>query len=410
MSSCIKEPPEGWIEREVANGKHSVASEALDAWRKSSPNERKYIRRRFKRCLEREARAALGDKRSIDFIERSRNPRLSLGPDGKPVDFEGWTKHEVLKGDHISIQSLSDAWENGTNDQRRLMRRKVEKYAKLVTRAGLGDQKAANFISVGRRSKYESAEAALEARAARHHAENAAASKSRHVFRMSQGGCSQPGCPMPEHNGLYCLFENDHVDPKTKTACLAVLTGEARELESKKTRVLCMWHHFLNTRVQMKNRVVQDLPGSRRGVAQWKENTGCQHPCHKNMPYAPLVPHPDDDPLMHGFLVVSHKLRVKTQTTKWAPWKQYLIDLDKEDAVIHCVFCHALWTLLEKSCLFPRPAAHSTHEQVEVLRQRCPEFISHFQATTAGFDWAAEKARSTKQSIETRKGKKRKRE
>jgi hypothetical protein len=89
-----------------------------------------------------------------------------------------------------------------------------------------------------------------------------------------------------------------------------------------------------------------------------------------------------------------------------------LIDLDKEDAVIHCVFCHALWTLLEKSRLFPRPAAHSTHEQIVVLQTQCPEFVSHFEATTRGFDWVAEKARSAKKSSETqsRKGKKRKRE
>lgn len=235
-------------------------------------------------------------------------------------------------------------------------------------------------------------------------------SKARLVFRLANAkGCSVEGCPLAPIEGdqqILELLEHDHIDETTKRACVSTLASSSREEELAKTRCVCLWHHWLHTREQVGDRpIAEKKQNSRLRVALllWKEMMHCEHPCHDSMPYASLVPQAEEDPLIKGFLEVSHVLRGRLHETSVKD-KDHLKDLLDGKAVIHCKFCHALWSLCEDSKLHSTP--RTTHE-MQVLQARHPEVVKHFEEKTAGFDWVAEKARILQQAID---GKKRKKE
>ena len=209
---------------------------------------------------------------------------------------------------------------------------------------------------------------------------------------MYNPGCSIDGCPLAPGGWLmFTLLENDHVDPSTKVAEVTSMRGIARHAEQLKTVCLCVWHHFVRTREQRNHRPIEERVLTAYGKSHlvcatvlWKETTHCEHPMHAQMPYASLVPQADDDALMVGFLQTSHVLRGVRSV------EGSLTDLLSGAAVVHCKFCHLLWTLCETTQMSQRPF---TAHQYSQLSREYPAFVAHFLSATAGFDWKAEKRR-----------------
>lgn len=222
------------------------------------------------------------------------------------------------------------------------------------------------------------------------------------AFRLEHSpGCSIPGCPLApsdqEGGVLLGLLEHDHIERHTKRAVVGALTGEARADEVRKTQCLCLWHHFTRTRDQRRFRTTSMLltaveaTPSKRAVALWKELVGCEHPLHAVMPWSTLVPDGSDSESerVYAFMDVSHVVRCREYNGAYHSI-MHMEDLLSEKAVIHCKFCHAMYSLCEKAAISPAP--FSTH-QYELLKRRHPEFVAHFHESTKGFDWQAEKER-----------------
>lgn len=211
-------------------------------------------------------------------------------------------------------------------------------------------------------------------------------------------GCTSDGCdlaPSDTHEPLLCLFEHDHVSRESKTASVTALRGNARSIEQAKTQVLCLWHHFTKTRAERGDGSVdtrRHLP--HRELGQLKLKTGCQHPLHSSMAYAALIPSTTADPLMTGFLHVSHIVRgttVRGRIRSGNPHQQKLDDVANGIAVIHCGMCHKLYTLCENAMLSDAP--YVQHRYSRLLRQY-PAFVQHFDQATAGVDWADARKRT----------------
>ena len=210
-------------------------------------------------------------------------------------------------------------------------------------------------------------------------------------FRLKHSkGCIRVGCvlaPPKDSDGigslmLFALLEFDHRNAKEKTNCVTLLRGPLRDEEVLKTDCVCLWCHYLHTCEQMDFGV---RPPSTIGLVlrQWKLRTGCEHPCHASMPYASLVPTAEVNPLVFGFLEVSHKVRGTRRSYKPA---DHLEDLTNGAAVIHCSFCHNLWTLCEFAQVCTTPLV--TH-QYALLQQQHPEFVRVFKEVTKDVDWVA---------------------
>ena len=227
-------------------------------------------------------------------------------------------------------------------------------------------------------------------------------------FRLANAkGCSVEGCPLaPMEDGqqLIELMEHDHIDGTTKRACVSTLRASARDTELAKTRCVCLWHHWLHTREQTGDAPIDKNMGPPLNIALllWKEMMHCEHPCHDSMPYAPLVSQAEEDPLIKGFLEVSHILRGRLHG-KGTKNKDHLKDLLEGRAVIHCKFCHTLWSLCEAAKLHNTPR---TIHEMGVMQDRHPAFVQHFEEQTKGFDWNAEKTRILKKGAEGRRKRK----
>ena len=117
-------------------------------------------------------------------------------------------------------------------------------------------------------------------------------------------------------------------------------------------------------------------------LARYKERTGCEHPCHHNMSYATLVPGADVDPLMYGFLEVSHFNRGNEDIRGTG-----LEDVQRGLAEIHCKFCHRLFTLCEDAQMYD--TEFTQHQYAQLLKYN-PAFVQYFIEKTIGFDWKAE--------------------
>jgi hypothetical protein len=269
--------------------------------------------------------------------------------------------------------------------------------AKAKVEAGIASFRIANHAARGGKKMHdtpeEAATAQLESNRLRIHRQ----SQDRLEFRREHAkGCSVEGCPLaPPEEGespvILSLLEHLHVDPKSKVDSVTKLTGEARMEELEKTQCLCLWHAFVRIRESRGFRPFGcgAAPGDQRQLTMQKESAHCEHPHHAAMPYASLVPRPDDDPLVHGFLDVSHVLRGGDHRHASGEDRvaQYFDDIASGAAVIHCTFCHALWTLAENAHLSDTPFVQQQYRLLPVA------FVEHFKQKTAGFDWDAERAR-----------------
>lgn len=210
-------------------------------------------------------------------------------------------------------------------------------------------------------------------------------------------GCIFPGCPLGPsivNTPILALLEQDHIDPTTKVGSLNEVRVHLVETEAANTQCLCLWHHSLRTRSQRTYHPISKLielknPPAKIAVALWKEMTHCEYPHHDQMPYASLVPTAEQDPLVFGFMHVSHVKRGRVFERLYHS-ARHLDDLTHGRAVVHCSFCHGLYTACENGTLYQTPYAQY---QLEQIRIRFPAFIEYFKAQTAGFDWIAERDR-----------------
>lgn len=313
---------------------------------------------------------------------------------------EYWVTKCTKEG--LSDTQISSRWVNElTKEQRRTCFRMVDRYAATMSAAqqrvanGTADVRTLNYVKNGGKRKHESSEAAeMALQIAKI---EAAARRSADLlnFRIQHtAGCSIAGCvfaPSPFDTPVQLLlFEYDHREEEQKVAYVTSLSGEVRSEELTKTDCKCLWHHFIHTRDQSGHQPAQERnENAKRDLAAWKERTGCQHPCHSNMAHAELVPAASDDPLMCGFLEVSHV----TRGVQWSSASK-LNDLKLGQAVVHCKFCHRLYTLCEDAQMYDTPF---TQDQYFLLLKYHPAFVQHFLEVTAGFDWKAELLRIKQQ-------------
>ncbi len=211
---------------------------------------------------------------------------------------------------------------------------------------------------------------------------------------LHKTGCVIDGCPLNAVDDAYRpLLEHDHIDQASKISDIARLHGSRRDDELPKTRCLCLWHHWVRTREQRAVKPTPDLRCKKmRKLALEKERRGCQHPLQSGMVYASLIPLSTMDPRMYGFLQVSH---VRLDSSQKAAGKRATVvsklqDVESGAAVIHCYFCHKLYTVLENGMLFPDSSVSARY--ADALRLRHPDFSRHFDNATSGMDWGAHSA------------------
>jgi len=198
-------------------------------------------------------------------------------------------------------------------------------------------------------------------------------------------------------NVLLDLINLDHIDPKTKIDVVTALSGPLRLEELKKTQPLCLWHHFLKTREEKGIRSLFDVTHDYRVVALIKTFLGCQHPEHDSMKYASLVPKSSDDPRMFNFLEISHIRRGNSAYSGLNINSTIFRHILGGLAVVHCKFCHALYTVCERHHLTPESPYLA--DQYNVLKRISPQFVQQFEESTAGFPWATEAQRMTDQRV-----------
>lgn len=276
----------------------------------------------------------------------------------------------------------------------------VELYSKAAA-AGVATKRQLTYIERGGAFRVGSKDAMEERKARESKQANDAKSAKTLAFQLEHiRGCSEPGCPLAhpaQHASftpLLCLFEHDHIDPEEKVDCVTKLTGQLRQDELLKTRVLCLWHHHLRTREQLGHGQIQNPVI--HPLAAYKAEVQCQHPCHASMAHASVVVDLQS-PSALAFLEVSHVnlgstvQRTSSGTMKAGLMLQHLQSVPPT-AVVHCSFCHALYTLCERATL--RTAPLVVH-QLGQLRLQYPAFVQHFEQMTAGFDWDAERVRQS---------------
>ncbi len=104
---------------------------------------------------------------------------------------------------------------------------------------------------------------------------------------------------------------------------------------------------------------------------------------------------------MYGFLEVSHVHRRSVKGTESD--RDRLANLVDSTAVVHCRFCHKLYTICEFAKLYDTPMCQ---DQFAKLLVQAPAFVQHFEQSTQGYDWAAERAKLSASKSAACKGKK----
>lgn len=224
----------------------------------------------------------------------------------------------------------------------------------------------------------------------RRHIQNQYVSEDRLKFRLEHSkGCSVPDCVLGPVDGvepLISLIHHSHLGGMDHGKMhVSTLPPSKKVAALEKTTCLCRWHQF-----QKNKGAAETDPGI---VGSWKEITECEHLLHESMPYAKMITSTNEDPSVRGFFDVSHVVLGQAGNKRLGPderEKRYIADLLSGAAVVHCKFCHALWTLCEDSMLYDTPL---TNHQKTLLATRHPEFVADFEDKTRGFDWKAEKMR-----------------
>lgn len=351
-----------------------------------------------------------------------KKPRYRNADISKPTP--SWLARRVMKGkDPTTAVAEWDAMPRREHQWRWHSENKKNTFlaeAKAKVAEGTASVHIARFVDRGCRRAYATREDAIAAKKETKRESVHRKSQAILEFRMEHAkGCSVEGCPLaPPAEGeppvILSLLEHDHIDRETKVGMVTALNGEARVRELAKTRCVCLWHHFLHTRKQKGyvpagQRTGTGAAPDAKELASWKERVHCQHPLHGSMPYASLVPSVKDDPIMLGFLEVSHVFRGGAHNRDRAnEAKRNMDELRSGAAVVHCSFCHALWTLAESAHMADTPFAQHQY------RLLAPAFVEHFKEKTAGFDWKAERLRINRRLSEGKiakgRAKKRKRE
>jgi hypothetical protein len=187
------------------------------------------------------------------------------------------------------------------------------------------------------------------------------------------------GCPLAWKEGhsqeerLFCPLQCDNIGRDSKERVVSYLKGrgwEAMVAEFNQCRVVCVWHHHKRTPADRGDQPADVKAPGRDGASGLlkleKMLRGCEHPLHSSMPYHSIVSvmgslDPSQQLPVMGFLHVSHKKRAPPgQTANYKLSKQKkLEDLQSGKAVVHCGFCHHLWTMCEKAQLYGMP--YATH-------------------------------------------------
>jgi hypothetical protein len=228
--------------------------------------------------------------------------------------------------------------------------------------------------------------------------------------------------PLPEVRHPFTLFEFDHlVDGRYTTGkVLHNRRNEVRRVkEYIKCRVSCRLCHLVHTQLQSDVRRLGVLPaGSYKELVMYKLQTGCQHKTHLLMPYGPGQ-HVDsmmqagvggNGELYHQFLQRSCVFRGYATTNSMENQRQtlaeadvlrradrskttfqhrndlrgaiHMADVKRGSAVIHCAYCHALYTLCEQYQLTPNsPYVAAEYEFLRNIYPGGRAFTDDFLAT-----------------------------
>lgn len=379
-------PPFSWILSKLAEGIHPIAvRELCDAYYEERMNELQTRKR------------------------KRRHGPLPLAP---PT---AWIASQVAGG--LPENEVQKKWNGMTQHQRQYRRKYAERKAKIQeiaqakVDAGSTDSRTLTVARQGGYARLKTPEFVAFARAAARARDSERTSSAWLTFRRNTAkGCTVKGCVLApaDSDPLLCLLEHDHVDPDQKTSDLARLHGEERLAEAEKTQVKCLWHHFIHTR---EHRGDKPIPQKKKGwspiLALVKVRTGCEHPLHASMPYASLVPSYKDDPLLAGFMEVSHidcRESLDSSVRNGARNVALLEHLASEKAVVHCSFCHRLYTMCEHASM---SNTSGCQYQYAVLLRRFPAFVQHFDEVTSAVDWEEERRqRSSNMSEAQQKSKK----
>ncbi len=382
MPQHIRAPPEGWVEQCKIDG-HSEES-MYQLWSKQmTADQRNKVQKRSP---------------LLGYANYTKHRPVIARPDGFLPLPVMWVAEQRARG--LSQTDLEHLWKHGmTQNARRDIARLPALRAATVAAAqakidhGTADSRAETIVRQGGYRLHSDAAAAKSAALESKQANRDRLSLDRLAFRkLHAAGCIEDGCPLSGEQGdvLLPLLQHDHRDDTEKVGTVTALWGEERMIELQKTGCKCLWHHFLHTRVQMNyGPASKRRDASKREFALLKERTGCQHPCHERMPYTSLVPSASDDPLMYGFLHVSHVFRCLAEKRSD---EENLLHLQTGVAVIHCHFCHALWTALEDAATCTTPLAQHNRN---ALLEAVPSFVMHFDQTTHEFDWSAARAQKS---------------
>lgn len=307
-----------------------------------------------------------------------------------------WRAH--CRAQDMSIPAMETLWAEMTRDQRRSWIRRQTKIANARARveAGTASIRETLYAQRGGHQRHATDEERKSAKQAAIRSRDLRRSSSALAFKKSTAvGCVVDECPLHEEVDTssapwITLLEYDHRDASEKVAMVSLLHGVEREIEHAKTDTKCLWHHHLHTRHSGDWKIASKLPRKfQRQIAAIKESKGCEHPVHKTMEYAALVPSSNDDPLVHGFLHVSH-IRLDVKEVVRPSYSVKLDHLNAGSAVIHCAFCHRLWTACEHAKIFDTPVSR---HHFDLLLKRSPAFVQHFEESTVGIDWSEVKRR-----------------
>ncbi len=362
-------PPESWVEKQVDSGMSPESVKEL--WEGATSAWRWKIQKKANNT----AAVLIAPAGEIGCPIRAPPQR--------------WVEEREAEG--MTPDDIYHAWASLTysqrSDQRRLPVLRNNTMVAALQRIAEGEatMRTVLFVQKGGLRHHDTAEKAQAAKRENDREASQRSSADRLSFALANKlGCVEPGCVLSStgESSFLMLLQHDHRDEEEKIDQVTVLSGVARVLEVAKTDCKCLWHHFVHTRQQRKSAPVCERKGAMQMLSRRKEEVGCQHPLHGSMIYSSLVPSATDDPLMYGFLDVSHVIRGKT--SRQPGDRQLLADLDSGTAVVQCKFCHWLYTVCENAKLFF--SATSQHHFAVLLRS-VPSFVQHFEQTTAGFDW-----------------------
>jgi hypothetical protein len=312
-------------------------------------------------------------------------------------------RKEEDSGVELSDQTLADEWKALGRVRRKAVllcqRLRVATMKRAVARIadGTDDKYTKTYVQQGGKTVHETPEAAAEKARLCILRRNQQIAMSRYQTRRALvQGCSIPGCVLNSCS-LLSLIDDDHRDGVEKIASTSQIPLHLLEEEMKKTDPKCKWHHFLHTRKMLRFKTAEETTGDQKLLMTLKNTGGCSHPCHSRAPYKTLVPNAEADPLVTGFLHVSH---VNPLDKKGKTYKLWLWQLEAGLAAVHCHFCHSMWTVCEWQAVedtkpeeerSPRVAA----EFQELLR--LPDglgeaFLAHFREKTSEVDWNAVRA------------------